>query len=309
VGTRDIEKIFQKFGHLSFEDFLKETNAGSKCTACTLDLEYFYVQYTNQNSFTSTGPRVAKIKYSLKQKIYKIIDRFSPMVSSIPVNYIPIIAYQNVDSWVWVANHSILYEGKVFAPDMGVTLIIRDKIGSKLHEEIYSLEKEKYLRVNVSKFLLRANKNEGLTYGSLEVRRSTKEVGFRGTTRPQLEIVSPNGNGVVHTQGRSFCKNGGFSCFYRPNNEKIFISVINLEKNKTLNFSISYPLGSTNMIKDVVSIQPSGTKFYEIKLNKSLHEEYLNKPIDIKWNIEGSKLIYVICASECLDSFSIDHST
>jgi hypothetical protein len=117
---------------------------------------------------------------------------------------------------------------------------------------------------------------------------------------------------MVHTQGSLSIKTGGFSCFYRPNDEIVFIAVTNIEKIREINFNIVYPLEKNcdsikNIVNETIVIPPGGTVFHKINLEGELHEQYFNQPINMKWTVDGLRSTFVLCSSKELDQFSIDH--
>jgi hypothetical protein len=321
LRIQDFVDIMSDYKNLSYDDFLNITKAASKCTACSLDVEYYFFQLIDSGLIKESDSkkftkRIAT-NTSIKQKFYRFVDKFSPMVSMMRTNYIPIIGKNEaLESWIWVANNSMMYEGVLFGSKMNVELTVRNHLGHIKHKEKYFLDRENFLHVNVSQFLLIDTNldNDEILVGSLQIERLPLEIGTRGTTRPQLEILAKNGGGAVHTQGGSPVRNGGFSCLYRPDVDTIFIAITNTEENKKNDFCIEYPINKTlnpdgSVVKDCISILPKATILYEIRLDKEFYNEYVDQLIQIKWKSTGARSTYVFCTSKNLDQISIDHVT
>jgi len=305
--------------NISYDEFLTMTNATNKCTACSLDVEYYFTKFKNSNLIlevdADTSFKIQLDNKSRKEKFYEIIDRFTPMVSMMQTNYIPIIVKnKTLDSWIWIANNSMMHEREVFGSKMDVELIVRNHLGDIKHKKKYFLDHEDCIHENVSQFLLKDVEldNNEILAGSLEINRLPIEIGVRGATRPQLEILAKEGSGAVHTQGKGRSGGGGFSCLYRPDTDIIFIAITNTDTNNKNDFSIEYPINNAlnfnkgkDIVKDCISIPPRGTILHEVKLG----DDYIDQLIHMKWSSTGSKSSYVFCVSTDLSQISIDHVT
>jgi len=303
ITEQDIRKVLSSNKDITFEQLIDQTKAGSKCTACTLDLEFLYVSLTSSINFKPTGPSPIKSDLSLKRKVYSLIDSFSSLVNYTPSNFIPIIKGQSVSSFVIVSNFSLFNEGIVCAPSALIKVVVRDGLGSICHKKSYVLNKEEKLKVNVSNFLP-AQENERFSVGSVEVLRNFSASGVRGTTRPQLEISSHGGNGMVHMQSDSLNKSGGFSCVYRPKEDRLYVAIINTGKAK-ITFLVECMQKNLGVsVKDKVVINPYETKLYPVSSDKLISDNW----VDIKWSTNGRRSIYVLCSSIDDNLFSVDHA-
>jgi hypothetical protein len=317
VTIEDCIREISKNKSISYDEFLSITNATNKCTACSLDVEYYFTKIQNTDFLLKIEKKSFFKKNlknkSIKQEIYKIVDRITPMVSMMQTNYIPIVGTsKELESWIWISNYSMMYEKSIFGARMDIELIVRDNLGYVKYKKKYFLDRESRLRVNVSQFLLADNNldNGEILVGSLEIKRTPLEVGVRGTTRPHLEVLAKKGNGTVHTQGDSRREFGGFSCLYRPDTDITLIAVTNTDVNNKNNFYIEYPVGETlnfsgDLVKERIPIDPKATILYRIKLS----DTYIGRLIHIKWRFTSSRSVYVFCASNDLSQISIDHVT
>ncbi len=314
VTSDSLDDLINENPGINYEDFLKKTKAGTKCTACLLDLEFQYVLRSKNKVRHFRFPLIDK-ESSLKQRIYKAFDRLTPLVPIRFSNVLPVIIKEEVVQWVLLANYSLLYKRGVTGSPMQVEIVVRNCRGEVKFREMYFLDGESHLRVNVSKYLKDDQlciQNDSFGIGSVDVIRVASKVGCRGTTRPQIEVEAPGGNCMVHGQAASSGKDyRNFSTIYRPDEDRIFLSIINADKIDIL-FQIIFPLNNDNILEDQkitdkILILAGGTGLYEINLTGELRESYKNKVLTIGWSSNGVKQVHVICASKSIDSFSIDH--
>lgn len=299
---------------LTFEDLLAKTGAGSVCTACLLDLEYHFVSQPRQTPLT--GPvttersKPAATNIGLKQRLYRMIDRFSPLTPVPLCNFMPVLRGPSIEQWVCVANSSILFEGEQCAPPMQVQLIVRNKHGHQTNTETFTLESEENLRVNVSDFLPKESDTE-LTFGSVEIIRRAKIPGFRGTTRPQIEITAAAGSCAVHSQAPGAAPNGAVTVLARPDEERLFLTFVNAES-QPFSIGVSFPHNcanspSTEPRNVSVTVPAYGTHLHEIILSNAERKRLAGKPYVVRWQGIGRRRSHLLCATPNLDRFSIDH--
>ena len=79
-------------------------------------------------------------------------------------------------------------------------VIIRDQDGRICRTEKRTVEPESSFEWTASADIPAACGDDELSVGSMEIRRSSARPGVRGTTRPQPEILAPNGACSVHAQ-------------------------------------------------------------------------------------------------------------
>ena len=299
---------------LTFEDLLAKTGAGSVCTACLLDLEYHFVSLPRQPQSSSTvtveAAKPTKVDISLKQRIYRIIDRLSPLTPVTLRNVMPVLRGPSIEQWVCVANNSILFERELCAPPMQVRLIVRDRNGRHTHSVSRTLESEESLRINVSDFLPEETDSE-LNFGSVEIIRRAKTPGFRGTTRPQVEIIAAAGSCAVHSQAPGTAPDGATTVLARPDDERLFLTFVNAES-RPFSTKISFPHhcpGSppTSPRSESVTVPSHGTHIHEIVLNSDERKALAGKPFVVRWHGIGRRRSHMLCATPNLDRFSIDH--
>lgn len=314
LDVRGLQDWLARVPGLTFEDLLAKTGAGSVCTACLLDLEYHFVSQPKQtrakSSVAHETAKSEKNNIGLKQRFYRVIDRLSPLTPVTLSNVMPVLRGSSVEQWVCVANNSILFERGLCAPPMEVSLLIRDRNGRQMHKETRTLEAEESLRVNVSDFLPDEPGQE-LTIGSVDIQRRAKKPGFRGTTRPQIEIVAAAGSCAVHSQAPGIAPDGAIAVLARPDDERLFLTFVNAEP-QPFSTTISFPHHSTGFPpldprRISVTIPGHGTHLQEIILTDTERELLARKPFVIRWHGIGRRRSHILCATPNLDRFSIDH--
>lgn len=317
----DIHRTLDENLDLKFQEFLDYTGIGGKCTACLLDAEYHFVDHSSKRksgSETQSSRKSAKkpgAQKSLKQRLYGLLDAISPNVPYLFENPMPVLYGPGIEQWVQIVNRSMLFEKEVYAADMDVTLTLRDTSGTVVKTISDVITKDDILRVNLSEILqnsapLEPGKDIGI--GWVKIHRRGKISGVRGTTRPQVEIVTPGGTCAVHSQAYTGPGTNGFSALCRPSDERLFLSFVNPQKSD-LNVKLKYPLfikkeNDAHQAEEVTILVPSkNVVLHEIDLEKYRGTPRENKLMDMLWTTDGTFKAHLFCASKSLDRFSIDH--
>jgi bacterioferritin-associated ferredoxin len=305
----DLRRILAARPNLSFDELLAQTGAGGKCTACLLDLEYFYTTLPRDRSraaATAADARRVGEAVSLKQRVYRLVDRLSPWTPMPLTEYMPVLCAKGIAQWVCIANHSMLYEPGACAPDTDFKLLVRDAAGREIHREVRSVAAGGAERILVSSYL--EPKGE-LGIGSVQVSRRARRPGVRGTTRPQIEIVAAAGACAVHTQAPGRLRNRWVSVYHRPGDERVFASVVNASA-KPLAVEIAYPFvagGGIDPVEHTLSVAPFGALLHEVKLAEPSARAMGDRLFGIRFNTGGLGKLHFLCATPNLDRFSIDH--
>jgi len=300
---------------MSFETLIAETGAGTKCTACLLDLEYHFVEAQRD---PNTGPVVrtgdeepAEREISFKRKLYRWLDRISPMVVFPLSNTVPVLFGRDIEQFVWITNRSMLFEGNVCAPMMKMALIVRDREGRTVRTFRQDVTAESSWRCNVSSCLAErySDLEPGRLYGgSVEIQRIGASAGIRGTTRPQIEIVTAGAACAVHGQAMSGPGRFWFSCLNRPADERMYFAVLNgSERGQTV--KISYPVdvpGIEPIVHDV-AVPAHGTVLHQLSLPAPAAQAIGSNAVTVSWKAETTHKLWGICTTPQLDRISIDH--
>lgn len=300
---------------LTFETLLKETGAGTKCTACLLNLEYYFValpRVTPMDQGHAVAQETVTPHRTIKSRIYHFVDSVSPLMHFPLLEPMPVLFGNGIEQWFWLANYSLLYEGEVCAPPMVVDLTIRDSEGHLVEKRRLEVEPEAALREGLSQALsLASPDDQELGIGSVMIRRRGRSPGIRGTTRPQIQIISPQGDCALHSQRAKDPREGWFTALSRPKEERLFLAFVNVSR-RLLPIEISYPFApqrAAGKEPDPVhlNVPPLGARLHEIILAEEDRELLDEQPFSIRWRAFGSHCTHAICASPDLGRFSIDH--
>jgi bacterioferritin-associated ferredoxin len=211
----------------SFEQFLARSGAGQDCTACMLDLEFFFVE-------TPRGaPPAARAKadtpratQNLKQRLYAFLDRLPPKLVFNRSNWMPVLVGAGVQQFLWMANYPLLFgERRDMAP-FDVRFVVRDGAGAVLHRGRAALPENGVLRHNLSQYLP-APAGEGFAICSVQVDRYARRPAVRGTTRPQTEILMNGSASSLHFQAATPHYDEYLSIPAGHDDETHFLSVLN----------------------------------------------------------------------------------
>ena len=321
ISLADIERLLSESPDLSFDMFLEATGAGSKCTACLLDVEQYFVEVPRgskegpaQKHNTVDKPK--KDALPLKQRFYQSLDRLFPDRPIDLSEHVPVLAGPDIQQWFWMANHSLLYEGKECAPDFDVDLTLRNADGTIVWRDVCALPAGEVIREEISDKLLASpsTKHEtgsSLSIGWLRIRRRAKKSGIRGTTRSQLEIVSREGNCSVHGQRAGQIGGGRMTVLGRAGEDRFFVSIANVQRRELI-VTFSYPIDvdddEASSRASVVTVPPEGAALHEIQLTPAEQEAFEGRLYSIRWSAKGYYKTHFIVASPDLSRFSIDHA-
>ncbi|MDF1748824.1 MAG: (2Fe-2S)-binding protein, partial [Alphaproteobacteria bacterium] len=241
LTRNDFIRIIAENKNCDFEQLLEQSGAGSKCTACRLDLESIYVEVFDSvaaaepgsgasiNNVTTEGSLLRRAIRGLFYALDKVARPHPVMLR----DFSPVVARPGIMESVQIANDSFIGSKDYVCDEMFASIILRNAEGIVVYRDTITVSQNDVLKVNLSDKLLadaeRSNKplNGDLVWGNLEVRRRWKRPTLRGTTRPQLLIEGAGGVGGVHTQGPSGRRTYWYTVLARPKFEKTFITVVN----------------------------------------------------------------------------------
>ena len=309
-GLRDLVAGDSK----SFEDVLEASGAGRNCTACLLDLEYYSTQISKDDGSESRGKIEHRDREPLRRRLFRLLDRMSPMIRFKLREYLPVFAGSGIRQHILVANDSLMYDGELAAPAMDVTLIVRDASGAERHRQSYSVEAESALDVEVSEFLDGARNSE-LTLGSVEILRKVKGNGYRGTSRPQMLLEGSAGSCAVHGLGSGGPSVRWYTFYDRSDDDRQFFCILN-NSGGEITYEIDYPFvveGGTDIEprKHLVPIPPWGARLHEYRVASEIEDKVAGKLVRTRFanDQNGSRKIFLLCADKQLSRFSIDHAS
>lgn len=290
----------------SFDDFLGTTGAGRDCTACMLDLEHFFVEaprIETATEFTQDRPRRKSL--SLKRRIYRLLDRLPPMMPINRSNWMPVLHGAGVEAYLWMANHSLLFDGGSDTTDYDVRFTVRDSSGKVFYKGRERLAKGNMLRHNLSSYF---GKTTDLSVGSIQLDRFALRSKARGTTRPQIEILTPRAATSLHFQAATPGYDRMFAISYRPEEERVFLTVLNCDKTP-FSLMIDYLAGGDEQIDDGVRItlKPFETRLVEIAISDAAYKKLAGRLLLMHLRSKGLGKLHLLCAENDISRLSIDH--
>lgn len=318
LHRHELEEMIAKNSEISFDDILARTGAGGTCTACLLDLEYHFVSLPRASpapGAAGTGLPGKKDPRSLKRRLFDFLDGISPPVRYRLEERMPVILGEGIEQRVWVANRSLMFEGGVAAPEMEVIFRIRDAEGRPVHRSVERLEPEGQIEFMPSRYLSPPAPVDGrpsLGVGVVEIERRALAPGYRGTTRPQVELIAARGACSVHSQAYKTRGERWFSCRWRPGDERLFITMINFWR-KPIRLDFTYPLGVPGVpdpepVEAGFEVPPLGARIHEVALPPAYAARLEDQPFSIRWICDGSYNTHIVCATPDLGRLSLDHS-
>ncbi len=298
-----------------FDLFLRETDIGHTCTACLLDLEYEFVTFDfktaakpHARSKTAKDKAAGRPLFS-KQRFYTFLDRLSPRVSVPLEEVLPVLAGNGFSQRLLITNQSLLYAGELCAPTMNVEIVVRDGDGKVRSSMKHAVKAGETFEQELSP-LIADDTEEALQIGSVKIRRFASEDGFRGTTRPQTELIGPGGASAVHGQAARH-NSGGEVTFGPLGSARAFISFVN-DDEKPITLSLRYPLPlwaepQDGPIRSDVVIPAHGTRLVEIAPPDQSTGDTPSL-CRVSWRGAGKYKAHVFNADADLTRLSIDHN-
>lgn len=304
----DLAAVLAASPALTFDDLMKMTGAGGKCTACLLDLKYYYTTMPRAAAPQAYLEKSKVSARSLKQRLYDFLDRLSPAMPMTLMEWLPVPVAQGVAVSIWLANRPLPGKSDICAPPLDVELTVRDANGEIRHHGRHSVQPDADLRIEVSRFLASNVRPCNATVGSVQIQRHFHRSGVRGTTRPQIEIVGPEGSSTVHSQRPTARGRGGFTHLCRPLDERLFLSIVN-PGSRELHGTVRSHLADDPAIQVLparsISIPPSGAGLLELSLPDT--QEFRDRICSLEWEVDGISSVHLLCAPRSLGAFSIDH--
>jgi bacterioferritin-associated ferredoxin len=291
----------------SYQQLLDETGAGSKCTTCLLDLEYYFERGPGEAPGTPTSNPTNSERRSIKRAVYDFIDRLSPPVPFTRLQRGPVLLRKGVEQWLVVANQKLLFADQFSPPPARISVQTFAGDGRALGTEHANVDTGTTARINLSAMFPEEHKDD-LTTGSFEMTCRWLGAGVRGTIRPQIVLGAAGGCGAVHTQGASAHQHHWITCNHRPDDERVFISVVNVSA-QAAPINIAYPHSIENVeaLSHNFVIPPRGTWLHEITLADPLASRLGTQPFDVEIACNALKNLHIVCTDPSIQQISIDH--
>lgn len=308
-----LEEAVGKVHSQSFDALLEETGAGKTCTACLLDLEYYFVDLKTRAPRNAEDGQVnaaaeAAAQRSLKYRVYDWLDSISPPVAWASPNHIPILAGEDIETWLTVTNHDLLFDERKSAP-LTTTVEVRNGAGKRLWRRRFHIPPGEELRARVDEGI--ASQPGILGVGSATVVSRADHPAMRGTMRPQLEILARRGTCALHAQGDVGPGDTWFTMQNRPADERLFLLLINTsDKRQSAEITYPYDTGPGAVPPEahtMLDLPARGTGLHEISLPADAAARIGALPFAVRTRLQHPCRVYLVCATPTLDRFSIDH--
>lgn len=300
-----LEEALGKIQSHGFDALLEETGAGKTCTACLLDLEYYFVDLKaraprSPDAENGGTADEAGTQLSWKYRMYRWLDSISPPVAWAPPIHIPIVAGTGIETWLTVTNHDLLFDERKSAP-LTTDFEVRGPDGNRLWRRRFHIPPSEELRVRVDEGI--TSEPGTIAAGHATVISRADHPAMRGTMRPQLEILALRGACALHGQGDVGPGDTWFTMQNRPDDERLFLLMINTS-GKRHSAEISYPHDAG---VQAVDLPAHGTGLHEIALPPDAANRIGALPFAVRTRCQQPCRVYLVCATPTLDRFSIDH--
>lgn len=280
----------------NFEQFLEETRAGSRCTACLLDVEYLFVNAPKDPTSTAGRRAERQDRRPMKRRIYDVLDRIAPQIPFRLTNTIPLLSGHGIVERLWLVNQPMVFGKKVGVPPHRFVLTVRDGEGHVTGRERHDVH------CGESKAITFPSKSssDALSVGSIEISRWGLSPGVRGTTRPHFEIEAARSNTALHIQGAAPDPEAWLTTIHSPGETRILFTAVNVASRPLL---LEFDFAEERSALIRVEVPPFGARVVE----PSARHAKPGQPLTYRYRGRGRGKIHVMAASPTLDRIALDH--
>ena len=304
----DARKFLARPSGMTYDQLLAETGAGQTCTACLLNLEYFCSSEGSvaaSKGLTTDAYTNTQESRTLKRRLYDWLDKVLPMVAFNRTNYVPVICGPDIETNLRVTNHKLLFK-EGHNPPFKIRYAIRNAAGRLLNRHTVLLGVGEELSVPVSTFLDPPERGQAFSVGMVEIDRFGRSPGTRGTTRPQVEILSKEGASAVHSQAYNSPGDIWFTAQNRIGEERLFVVILNASR-MDLAFSIAYPFSPLGLPADSLK-EERGTLAGKGAYVQEVTGIVSDDPVySLRTQIGHAAKVMLLCTTPNLSRISIDH--
>lgn len=295
---------------MSFSDFLSRTGAGGKCTACYLDLEYFFTTEGAEPSHgaaaTVTGHALEDIPVAARRfrhRVFAQIDRLLPPAYRRDETFVPILIYPGAKQALHVSNDFFLYGGEHRPAPSQVRIHLWDSAGRLRHRGTLALPPGGYVTEDLSQYLPPGAAGR-VAAGSLRVEVRALASGEQGTTRPHITITAPHGHSALHTGARNYEVEKYLRVVSPAPGCRVFLAFLN-HSWLPQQFFLEYPQdAASGRIRWQETVPPHGCTTVELERGAAAGETMLLK---YGGQLRRANSAYLYYANDDLSQFSVDH--
>lgn len=283
---------------LSFERFLEETGAGSRCTACLLDVEYVFVNAPRKSAPAGRRTGIRRERPALKRRLYDFLDGLAPQIPFRLVNSVPLLSGEGIVERLWLVNQPMVFGKKVGVPPHRFLLTVRDGEGRVVSRERHDLTCGESKTLTFPR--LPGPGGYALSVGSVEIARWGLSPGVRGTTRPHFEVEAAHSNTTLHVQGAALDPEAWLTAIHRPEETRILFTAVNVTSRPLV---LAFDLVGESPVPVRVEVPPFGARVVEPKPVRAKPGE----PLTYHYRGRGRGKVHVVTASPTLDRLAVDH--
>lgn len=282
----------------NFEQFLEETRAGSRCTACLLDVEYLFVN-APKNPAALVGAKITRGEQrSLKQRLYDVLDRIAPQIPFRLTNTVPLLSGGGVVERIWLVNQPMVFGKKVGVPPHRFQLTVRDGEGKVIGRERHDVSCGESKAIAFPE--LPARDGQELSIGSVEISRWGLSPGVRGTTRPHFEVEAARSNTTLHIQGAAPDPEAWLTIIHSPAETRILFTAVNVASRPLV---LEFDFAEEPSAPMHVEVPPFGARLIEPMAKHAKP----GQPLTYHYRGRGRGKVHVAAASPTLDRIALDH--
>lgn len=282
----------------NFEQFLEETRAGSRCTACLLDVEYLFVNAPKNPAAVPGTRSTRQDQLSLKRRLYDVLDRIAPQIPFRLTNTVPLLSGGGIVERIWLVNQPMVFGKKIGVPPHRFLLTVRDGEGRVIGHERHDVSCGESKAITFPDLPVRDGHE--LSIGSVEIARWGLSPGVRGTTRPHFEVEAVRSNTTLHIQGAAPDPEAWLTTIHSPAETRILFTAVNVASRPLL---LEFDFAEETSAPMRIEVPPFGARVIEpaAKNAKPGH------PLTYHYRGRGRGKIHVITASPALDRLALDH--
>lgn len=307
TGT-DLQKEMEE--GVDFEGLLEITGAGRKCTACLLDIEYFFETASRRTTDKPKSTVNTDEKVPWRRRLYAWIDRHAPLAPMRVADIAPVLYGPGIRQEFCVSNDTMHFGGDFKMHPVSAHLVLRDEDGAIVSKKTLRIGNGDiaWEQCNELEELGRSLPEATFKVGSLSIHRVWDGPSRRGATRPHFLIHTPGGISNLHTQDSGGSGDQSFSLPYRGVEERIFLTIVN-DTPKAIALDLSYPYGAgaTPTVTQKIEIPAHGARAHEINQATLSDTGFRSDTLIAGLSSGPERKVHMIFARPDLSILSIDH--
>lgn len=275
-----------------------------------LDLEYLFTELPRDAvaaKHLAAGGAERTPRRTLKAALYGVLDRWSPPLPLNMTNWMPVFHGGGMEQFLWMANHSLLYEETGGECDFDIRYCLRDKTGGTVWRDRLPLNRDTEIRVDLSEHFPPSPEIE---IGSIALDRYAMHPTVRGTTRPQTEVVSKQSAATLHFQAAGHDQDKSFRAAWHPNVERLLFTIVNAS---SAPFRVIFGYWPNTRVTGAPlarvehTLPPFGTALHEVELPAGAAEDLNGEMLLIRWRTHGYGKLHIVSMARDGNRMSIDH--